>query len=215
MTTFGVLFDLDGVLVDSETTYTRFWKEIDEIYPTGIHDFAVAIKGTTLPSILEYFPDDAVREDIKQRLTEFQGKMRFPFYPGAEQLLKELKELGIPTAIVTSSDKSKMELLFAQHPQLKELVTAVIDASHVTRSKPDPQGYMLGAQAIGVVPQHCFVFEDSLQGLAAGRAAGATVVGIATTYPVTRISPLADIVIDSISHINVATLIDKASTFRP
>ena len=75
MAEIGVLFDLDGVLIDSETTYTKFWSEIGRIYPTGLDNFAIAIKGTTLPSILEYFPDASVREDITKRLLAFQEAM--------------------------------------------------------------------------------------------------------------------------------------------
>lgn len=208
MSNIGVLFDLDGVLIDSESTYTEFWSGIDEIYPTGVENFARAIKGTTLPSILEYYPDNAVREDIVARLKDFQAAMKFPLFPGAKELLQGLRDAAIPSAIVTSSDASKMRLLYEQHPWFPEMVTAIIDASKVTRSKPDPQGYLLGAKAIGVAPQQCFVFEDSLQGLAAGRAAGATVVGIATTYPHATIRPLADIVVNTVADISVHRLLE-------
>lgn len=209
MAEIGVLFDLDGVLIDSETTYTKFWSEIGRIYPTGLDNFAIAIKGTTLPSILEYFPDASVREDITKRLLAFQEAMEFPMYPGARELLQGLKQADIPTAIVTSSDRHKMHLLFRQHPWIPDMITAIIDASQVTKSKPDPQGYLLGAEAIGVPASRCCVFEDSLQGLAAGRAAGARVIGIATTYSRERISPLADMVIDSVADISAEELVQS------
>lgn len=209
MAEIGVLFDLDGVLIDSETTYTRFWSEIGKIYPTGVENFAIAIKGTTLPSILKYFPDADVREDIVKRLGNFQNHMEFPLFPGAKELLEGLKYAEIPTAIVTSSDASKMQLLFSQHPWFPELLTAIIDASKVTKSKPDPQGYLLGADAIGVAPTRCYVVEDSLQGLAAGRAAGARVIGVATTYSRDRITPLADMVIDSVADITAEMLVQS------
>lgn len=209
MAEIGVLFDLDGVLIDSETTYTKFWSEIGKIYPTGVENFAIAIKGTTLPSILKYFPDADVREDIVKRLGNFQNHMEFPLFPGAKELLEGLKYAEIPTAIVTSSDASKMQLLFSQHPWFPELLTAIIDASKVTKSKPDPQGYLLGADAIGVEPTRCYVFEDSLQGLAAGRAAGARVIGVATTYSRDRITPLADRVIDSVADITAEMLVQS------
>lgn len=209
MAEIGVLFDLDGVLIDSETTYTKFWSEIGRIYPTGLDNFAIAIKGTTLPSILEYFPDASVREDITKRLLAFQEAMEFPMYPGAWELLQGLKQADIPTAIVTSSDRHKMQLLFRQHPWIPDMITAIIDASQVTKSKPDPQGYLLGAEAIGIPASRCYVFEDSLQGLAAGRAAGARAIGIATTYSRERISPLADMVIDSVADISAEELVQS------
>lgn len=209
MAEIGVLFDLDGVLIDSETTYTKFWSEIGKIYPTGVENFAIAIKGTTLPSILKYFPDADVREDIVKRLGNFQSHMEFPLFPGAKELLEGLKYAEIPTAIVTSSDASKMQLLFSHHPWFPELLTEIIDASKVTKSKPDPQGYLLGADAIGVDPIRCYVFEDSLQGLAAGRAAGARVIGVATTYSRDCITPLADMVIDSVADITAEMLVQS------
>ncbi len=213
MKAIGVLFDLDGVLIDSETTYTHFWSGIDKIYPTGIPDFAIAIKGTTLPVILESFPDQEVKDDIVRRLKEFQENMDYPLYPGAMELLEGLRAANIPSAIVTSSDASKMELLYSRHPELRGMVSAVIDASKVSRSKPDPQGYLLGSEAIGVDPHRCFVFEDSLQGLAAGRAAGAVVIGVATTYPEARVSPLADMVIPTVAEISAKDLIDMCQSW--
>lgn len=202
----GALFDLDGVIIDSEGTYTLFWEEIGNLYPTGIDNFAKHIKGTTLPSILEYFPAEEVKEDIVARLKKFQAAMKFELFPGVEPFLAELKAKGIPAAIVTSSDKGKMKQLFDQLPELATYFTAVIDASKVTRSKPDPQGYLLGAEAIGIDPEYCVVFEDSLQGLSAGKAAGAKVVALATTYPRETVEPFASIVLNDFSGFTVADM---------
>lgn len=66
----------------------------------------------------------------------------------------------------------------------------------VTKSKPAPEGYLLAARLVGAVPEDCYVFEDSLQGLAAGMSAGATVIGLATTNPRERIDNKAHKVID-------------------
>lgn len=213
---FGALFDLDGVLIDSETTYTRFWTEIDRIYPTGIENYALAIKGTTLPEIMKHYDDSRVKADILRRITEFQESMTYELYPGVGDFLSMLRDSSVPMAIVTSSDDRKMAHLFRQHPGFQKLFDAIVDASMVTRSKPDPQGYLLGAEKIGVAPENCFVFEDSLQGLKAGRAAGAVVVGLATTYPAQKIAPLADKVIDGLGGVTLGDLISlKDSLSRP
>lgn len=213
---FGALFDLDGVLIDSETTYTRFWTEIDRIYPTGIENYALAIKGTTLPEIMKHYDDSRVRADILRRITEFQESMTYELYPGVVDFLSMLRDSSVPMAIVTSSDDRKMAHLFRQHPGFQKLFDAIVDASMVTRSKPDPQGYLLGAEMIGVAPENCFVFEDSLQGLKAGRAAGAVVVGLATTYPAQKIAPLADKVIDGLGGVTLGDLISLKDSFsRP
>ncbi len=203
MTEFGALFDLDGVLIDTENTYTRFWDEIDSIYPTGIKNYALHIKGTTLEEIMKDFPDPDVQADILRRIRQFQDTMTYPIFPGVEDFLRELVLRGIPVAIVTSSDDRKMNFLFKEHPDFRHYFKTVVDASQVTLSKPNPQGYLLAAKAIGRCPENCFVFEDSIQGLKAGRAAGATVIGLATTNPRQAVEPLADIVIDGFTGFGV------------
>lgn len=199
----GVLFDLDGVLIDSESLYTKFWDEIDLVYPTGIENFALYIKGTTLPSILDHFKDDDVRSDIVARIHEFEKHMVYPVFPGVMDFLADLRRHNIPKAIVTSSDAVKMASLREQLPDFTDCFDAVIDASMVTRSKPDPQGYLLGAEAIDRDPAKCFVFEDSLQGMAAGNAAGATVIGLATTLPRERVQDKARKIIDGFTGFTV------------
>lgn len=200
---YGALFDLDGVLIDSESTYTRFWQEIDRIYPTGIENYAIAIKGTTLPEIMKHYDDESVKCDILRRIHDFQESMTYELYPGVVGFLTELRDRGIRSAIVTSSDNRKMQLLFEQLPQLKDLVDVVVDASMVTRSKPDPEGYLKAAEAIGCNPDDCFVFEDSIQGLKAGNASGATVIALATTYPQEQLKGKAAKIIGGFEDFNV------------
>jgi len=199
----GVLFDLDGVLIDSESAYTEFWSDIDRIYPTGINNYAIAIKGTTLEEIMKHYDDDAVKADILHRINEFQASMVYTLFPGVIDFLTSLRNRGIPTAIVTSSDDRKMRRLFEQMPDFRGYFDAVIDASQVTRSKPDPQGYLLGAKAIGLKASDCYVFEDSIQGLGAGKAAGATVIAVATTYPADVLKGKAAMVIGGFEEISV------------
>lgn len=203
MTKHGALFDLDGVLIDSESTYTVFWTEIDRIYPTGIDNYAIAIKGTTLPEILKHYDDKAVVDDILRRIDRFQATMEYPLYDGVTEFLGELRRRSIPAAIVTSSDDRKMHLLFKQHPTLRDYFDEVIDASMITRSKPDPEGYLKAAEAIGCDPHDCFVFEDSLQGLKAGSSSGATVIALATTYPRQALIGKAATVIDGFKDFSV------------
>lgn len=205
---YGALFDLDGVLIDSESMYTVFWQEIDRLYPTGIPNYAIAIKGTTLPEILKNYTDPAVVGDIVRRINEFQLTMRYPIFPGVEDFLTDLRRHGIPAAIVTSSDDRKMAHLYEQHPHFRDYFDVIIDASKVTRSKPDPQGYLMAAQALGCKPEDCIVFEDSLQGLKAGKAAGAKVVALATTYPREQLQGFADTIIDGFNEVTVDSLFD-------
>ena len=197
----GALFDLDGVIIDSESKYTEFWSGVDRDYPTGIENYALAIKGTTLEEIMKHYDDETVKAEILRRLETFQREMEFCLFDGVIDFLKDLKSRGVPCAIVTSSDHEKMTRLFSQLPELREMFKVVIDSSMITRSKPDPEGYIKAAHAIGGAPGDCYVFEDSLQGIRAGKASGATVVGIATTLPREVIEPEADMVIDSFASL--------------
>ena len=178
----GVLFDLDGVLIDSETQYTAFWSDIEKVYPTGIPDYPMAIKGTTLSKILENYPDDGTRQDIIDRIHRFEDIIRYHEYPGVSSFLSDLKSHGIATAIVTSSDSVKMGYLFEQLPGLRQWFDTIVDGSMVTHSKPDPEPYAKGAEILGLRPEECVVFEDSFQGIASGISAGCHVIGVTTTF---------------------------------
>lgn len=202
----AALFDLDGVLIDSEGTYTQFWAEMERIYPTGIPDYPQVIKGTNLQKILSNYPSQAVRDDIVRRIDEFEAGMDYPMFDGAERLLSQLRKHRIPSAIVTSSSQEKMDSLFIKVPCLRKMVDEIVTGSEVTRSKPDPEGYLLAARKLSVDPADCVVFEDSLQGLEAGRRSGAAVVGIATTNPRSALVGRADIIVDSIADVSIDLL---------
>jgi HAD superfamily hydrolase (TIGR01509 family) len=177
----AVLFDLDGVLIDSEGLYTQFWEATERIYPTGIPDFAHYIKGSNLTKILEHFATEEIRQDVVRRIHDFDANLVSPIFAGAIELLQALQKAGIPAALVTSSDPEKMQRLFSLYPDFPGYFAEIINGGMVTHSKPDPEGYLLAASKLGVAPKDCLVVEDSLQGIQAGLAAGATVAGIATT----------------------------------
>ena len=186
----GFLFDLDGVLVDSEGEYTVFWGGMGSRY--GLRpSFAADIKGTTIEEILLNFPE-ADRKGILEELHKFESEMKYPVFPGVIDFLKAMKQAGIPAAIVTSSDNVKMNLLRSRQPELLSYIDHIVTGSMVTHSKPNPEGYLLGASLIQVPIENCYVFEDSMQGLQAGRSSGAKVIGLATTNPVEKVTPLAD-----------------------
>lgn len=197
----AVLFDLDGVLIDSEGLYTAFWKETEQLYPTGIPDFAVAIKGTNLDSILSLFREDE-RDAIMQRILDFDRELVYPLFDDAEELLCELERRHIPAALVTSSNPEKMNRLFEQYPDFASHFGAIINGSMVTKSKPDPEGYILAARRLEKEPERCVVVEDSLQGIRAGRAAGCEVWGLHTTLPREAILAEATFVFENISEVN-------------
>ncbi len=185
------LFDLDGVLIDSEGLYTRFWADTEREFPTGIPNFAQKIKGTNLKSIMNYFSEED-RPKILAKIYDFDSHLTYAPFPGAEELLKYLKANGVKTALVTSSNSEKMEQFHKVLPQFRAYFDVIIDGSMVTKGKPDPEGYLLAAKALGEDPKNCIVVEDSLQGVMAGKNAGAEVHALSTTLPPDTLAPHAD-----------------------
>ncbi len=195
----SVLFDLDGVLIDTEGIYSDFWSGIDRLFPTGVDGFATRIKGHTLTEILDtYFaPED--HQAIKDMLVAQERDMQYRLFPGARDVLASLREQGVRTAIVTSSNRRKMDCLFKQLPELRELTDTLVTDEDVTASKPDPQGYLLAAERLGAPDGGFVVCEDSFAGIEAGRRAGAYVAGIATTNARADVERVADVTLDTIN----------------
>lgn len=204
----AALFDLDGVLVDSEPGYTVIWDHIVSVYPTGIENFALKIKGNTLANILAtYFPDEEQQRNVVRMIKEGEDKLPLPLFDGVVEFLTSLREAGIPAAIVTSSGDEKMNRLFAEHPGFRDFFDVVVTDSWVTKGKPDPECYLKAAEALGVPPENCYVFEDSYNGLKSGRAAGAHVVALATSNPREKLIELSDRVIDSFREFSVDDMV--------
>lgn len=199
----GWLFDLDGVIIDSETEYSRIWGDIEALFPTGVENFPRRIKGTTLPNILSTYFNPKDFEAITAELSRRESLMEYDYCPFARELLDFLKERNLPIAIVTSSMDDKMMKLRIRHPELFDIVDVIVDASCKVKSKPSPEGYLLGARKIGKSPEMCVVVEDSVQGMRAGKAAGAFVVGLTGTFGRENVEGEADIVIDSLDELDI------------
>lgn len=212
----GALFDLDGVLIDSETLYTKFWDEMGKTHELPSPTFAHDIKGMTLKRILDdHFPDSDVRADVVARLHDFEDNVYYPIFDGVAEFLAMLRENGVKTAVVTSSDDTKMNYLFRQHPDFRAMFDCLVTGSEVTKSKPDPEGYLLGADRIGIDIHDCVVFEDSYQGLEAGRRSGAVVIALDTTNPADTLTDKADLVISGFSGLTLEDLLQlRESTGR-
>lgn len=177
------LFDFDGVLVDTEPIYDQFWNEASVRYEIGIANFAEVIKGITLPAIIEdHFSDrsDAFKELVIQESMAYERTMPLPPMPGSIEFLWLLKEKGVKTGLVTSSDDMKVKRAFAAL-KLEGAFDTVVTADRIAKGKPDPSCYLLAAKDLGVFPSDCLVFEDSFVGIKAGTAAGMRVIGLATT----------------------------------
>lgn len=203
----GFLFDLDGVLIDSESEYTRIWNEIDRRFPTGFENFAIRIKGQTLPEILSTYFDPEEHDAVTDMLNEMEQRMRYNWLPGAKEFLEKIKRRGYGAILVTSSNDMKMRHLREERPELEGYFADVVTADRISRSKPDPEGYLLGAKLLGAKPERCAVFEDSAQGVRAGKAAGAFVTGLTTTLPIENLKPCCDLIADTLADVSLDEII--------
>lgn len=200
----AALFDLDGVVLDTESQYSEFWGQMGREFRPDIPDFSQRIKGQTLRQIFDaWFDGERVRQaEITRRLNEFEAQMSYIYIKGTRAYAERLRQEGIPTAIVTSSNRPKMEAVYRARPELPMLFDKILTAEDFAESKPSPDCYLRGAAAFGVKAEDCVVFEDSVNGLKAGRASGAYVVGLATTNPREAIAPLCNLVVESLEELS-------------
>lgn len=194
----AALFDLDGVVFDTEPQYSVFWgaqcREFHPEHPGLEHE----IKGQTLVQIYDaWFSGELAEKQplITERLNKFEQQMDYIYVPGFEDYISQLRGKGVKTAVVTSSNQPKMEAVYQSHPEFRSMFDAILTSEDFGRSKPDPDCYLKAAQRLGVEVEDCVVFEDSFNGLKSGRAAGMYVVGLSTTNPAEAIRPYCDEVI--------------------
>lgn len=212
----AALFDLDGVVFDTERQYTVYWQQVGQRYHPAITDFAQRIKGRTLVEIFqEYFDrEPEAQAEISRGLVDFESRMHYDYIPGVEAFLDELRRNRVPRALVTSSNRAKMACAHRARPELTTHFDAILVAEDLGRSKPYPDGYLRAAERLGVSPTRCVVFEDSFSGLEAGRRAGGAVVGVATTNPAEAIATRCDRVIPDFRAFTVGDMVSLLQTIN-
>lgn len=193
------LFDLDGVVFETESLYTSFWCEMKKEYCPEITDFEYIIKGQTLVQIYDkYFAgDEKKQQEITNKLNEFEQSMPFNYVDGFETFVKALRSEGIKTAVVTSSNREKMQNVYRKHPEFQSYFDAILTSEDFEESKPSPDCYLKAAARFGVQSKECIVFEDSFNGVRSGVSSGARVIGLATTNPIQEIKKYTDKVISN------------------
>ncbi len=193
------LFDLDGVVFDTEPLYTLFWRNLDKRLRPNIDNFEHIIKGQTLVQIYDkYFAgEEKKQEEITAFVNEYEQNMSFNYITGFEDFVKDVRSKGIKTAVVTSSNLEKMQNVYNKHPEFKGYFDKILTSEDFEDSKPSPDCYLKAAARFGVSPKECIVFEDSFNGLRSGIASGARVIGLATTNSVAEIEPYTKEVISN------------------
>lgn len=185
----AVLFDMDGVLVDSETPLMKC--AIDHLkakynIDVKFEDFAdfvgkgedAAIGGVVEKNGGTYLPqmkDECYEIYIQLAETIVEGA------PGMRELLPELKK-NFKLAVASSADRRKVDVNIRVLGVDESVFDAVITGSDIVNKKPDPEIYLKAAAAVGVAPGNCLVVEDAVAGVQAGKAAGCKVVGVAGSF---------------------------------
>jgi sugar-phosphatase len=174
----ALLVDLDGTLVDSSAPVRRAWAAFADRHgldPEEVHAFAQGRPSSETVRLLAPSADHAAEAALVEtaETTDTDGVLALP---GAGELLTSGHQLAIVTSC--SSQLADVRLRAADLPRPE----VVISSSMVTRGKPDPEGFLLGARRLGVPAARCAVLEDSPIGIDAGRAAGARVIALRTTH---------------------------------
>lgn len=204
-----VLFDFDGVIMDTETIYTDFWNAQGKKF-LDIDNLGDLVKGSTDQVIYEkYFSDKAnLKPILDKAIAELERDMPMNYIPGVKDFITELRANGMRIGMATSSDVKKMNMVFGKRPELKVLLDKYVTVNDVAHPKPSPEGYMKLIAEFGVEPSDAIVFEDSIIGLTAARDSGAIVVGVASTNPRDVIAPYCDYTIDDFTTLNYKNLFD-------
>ena len=189
----AALFDLDGVVFDTESQYSVFWGMIGKEYHPEIPDFAQIIKGQTLVQIYDkYFSDDKI----------FASKVDFCSVKDEQ------------AKITARLDEFEQNMSYNYIAGFKDYFDRVLTSEDFAKSKPDPDCYLKGAAYFGVKPEECVGLEDSFNGLKAVSASGAFTLGLATTNSADAIRPYSDEVISDYIGFTFADLVKIVSLSR-
>ena len=180
----GAIFDMDGLLFDTERVYQQTWHEIAEEKGVVLgNDFVGAISGTNgvhMRQVVEdyyHVPDGAgIIEDCMKRVREKLSK-QVPMKKGVLEILEFFQENNIPMAVASSSAVEQI-VSNLKIAGIREYFSEIVSGTEAKHGKPAPDIFLLAAERIHCQPEECFVFEDSANGIKAGYAAGCRTVMI-------------------------------------
>jgi HAD superfamily hydrolase (TIGR01509 family) len=212
----ALIFDFDGLLVDTETPAFESWRTL---YAEHGHELALDLwqgaLGTRhgfdalvhLTGLLDQPIDRAMiltrRLELKRALSAEQ-----PLLPGARELLGQAHALGLPCAVASSSDRPWVEGWLRRHGVFAAF-ECVRTAEDVAMTKPAPDLFLSAAACLGVPPADCLVFEDSPNGILAARAAGMRCVAVPGAITRQLTLPPADLVLASLDALPLAEILNR------
>jgi HAD superfamily hydrolase (TIGR01509 family) len=213
----AVVFDFDGVLVNSEPLHFRALREAllgDGIAITEeeyLREYVAYDDRGSIRIALERHrravSDERIGALAAAKAEAFERLMgEVPFYPGARELVRALAA-EVPVAIASGARREEIERIL-EAGGLRDAFVAVVGADDVARTKPHPEPYqrafaLIAPRVGGLVPAECVAFEDTIPGIAAARAAGMKVIGVAQTYPAAKLA-LAHAVVPSLDGLGLA-----------
>jgi HAD superfamily hydrolase (TIGR01509 family) len=210
----AVLWDMDGTLVDTEPHWMAAQRRLARDHDVEWTDAdAHATVGKPMPVSAGMLQDSGIDRPVEQIIDILVDQVvdaispRIPWLPGAERLLGDLADAGIPCALVTMASSPVAHRVAAAAPG--NAIRAVIAGNDVTRGKPHPEPYLQAAAKLGVSPADCVAIEDSLNGTLSAEAAGIPVLVVPGIVSVPRApgrtftASLADVTVDTLRDLVV------------
>lgn len=213
MAHFAVIFDMDGVIVDSEPVYHNWnqelYKDLNITVPLILKP---QIIGTGVRSkwnlIKQHCEISQTVEELIQYQQRFFRSMKVNFedilFPGVKPLIKNLKKDKVSIALASSSDKERINRVL-NDCELHQLFDVVVSGEEFEESKPNPEIFLHAAEKLGEIPEDCIVIEDSYNGLLAASRAGMKKIGVKHEH-ITMDLSLADLTVQSLEELNIKIL---------
>lgn len=200
----AVIFDWDGVVVDSSAHHERSWEILatkrNLPLPAGHFQRGFGKKNNIIIPDLGWASDSAKVEELAREKEEIYRALvrQHGIEPllGVRALLEALQNAGIPTAIGSSTERANLDLLL-DLMNLRPFFRAIVSGDDVKNGKPDPGIFLLAAQKLGVAPADCLVIEDAHVGIEAAHRAAMRVLAVATTHPLDELTD-ADVAVSSL-----------------
>jgi beta-phosphoglucomutase len=202
----AVLFDMDGVLLDSEDFICRagvemFREKGYEVDPADFHEFTGMGENRYLGGVAEKNCIPFNLERDKARTYEIYGELvrgRLEPFPGVREFISLCLDRKLKIALASSADPAKIRINLKEIGIPEETFHAVVSGLDIEHRKPAPDIFLKAAEKLVVDPAQCLVIEDAVSGVAAGRAAGARVLALTTTFPRDELAE-ADWIVPSLS----------------
>jgi len=211
----AVIFDSDGVLVDTEEVNTQAFLEISkkfgiELTPEELKEHQGLTSKEFLRRVLERRKrnedSEILAKEKSDRVQELLKQTEIPVFEGVRELIKHLKERGVKVAVATSASQERADLTF-QVTGLNKEMDAIITGSEIVHSKPNPEIFLMVAQKLNVEPHNAIVIEDATAGVEAAKNAGMFCIGKDnhTGQDLTK----ADLVVETLKDIDVDQLLNS------